>query len=80
MPTTSIPIGMPVTMVTNQVYALPAVKTTAFSSDTTPTLEQSNDSTFAAKAAVTFTGGSATMTGLFVRATAGTPTIVLKRD
>jgi hypothetical protein len=80
MPNLLLPIGPSTTLVTNQVYALPAVKVTCFSSDTTPTLEQSNDSTFAAKAAVTFTGGIATLVGPFVRATAGTPTITLKRD
>ena len=80
MPTQSIPIGPPVVMATNQVYALPAVKVTAFTEATTPTLEQSNAIGFAAKAAVVFTGGVAPLYGQFVRATAGTPTIVLKRD
>ena len=80
MPTQLLPIGPPTTLQTNVVYALPAVEVTCFSSDTTPTLEQSNDITFAAKVAVTFTGGMATLGGGFVRATAGTPTITLKRD
>jgi hypothetical protein len=80
MPIELIPCGMPVTLVTNKVYALPIVKTTGFSSDTTPTLEQSNDSTFTLKNAVTFTAGIANFVGGFVRATAGTPTLILKRD
>lgn len=80
MPTMLLPVGTPVTMVTNQVYACPVVEVMAFTDATTPTLEQSNDPTFTTKAAVTFTAGAATLTGAFVRATAGTPTIVLKRD
>lgn len=80
MPTQLIPYGMPITMVTNQVYALPVAKSTLFSSDTTPALEQSNDITFAAKVVVTLTGGMSTVAGEFIRATAGTPTIILSRD
>ena len=80
MPTQLLPVGTPTTLVTNRVYALPAVEVTGFSSDTTPTMEQSNDFTFAAKAVITFTAGAATLTGPFIRATAGTPTLTLKRD
>jgi|GraSoiStandDraft_4_1057263.scaffolds.fasta_scaffold00110_16 hypothetical protein len=81
MPTQLIPFGLPVTMVTNQVYALPTVvKATGFCSDAAPTMEQSNDITFAVKAAVTFTAGIATLVGSFIRATTGTPTIILTRD
>lgn len=80
MPNLLLSFGVPTTLVTNQVYALPAVEATVFSDDTTPTLEQSNFSNFSTKAAVTFTAGTATLTGMFVRATAGTPTITLKRD
>jgi hypothetical protein len=65
---------------TNVVYALPAVKVTAYSGDTTPTLEQSNASDFTLKTAVTFTAGAAELSGGFVRATAGTPVLTLKRD
>lgn len=72
--------GVPYTLVTNQVYALPAVKTFLFCGDVTPTLEQSNDPTFATKAALTLTGGISQVTGLFLRATAGTPLITLSRD
>jgi hypothetical protein len=80
MPTPLLSFGLPVTMTTNLVYALPVVKANAYSSDTTPTMEQSNDITFAAKTTVTFTAGAATLVGMFVRATTGTPTIVLTRD
>ena len=80
MPVTLLSCGMPTTLVTNQVYALPAVKVTAFSGDTTPTLEQSNAADFVAKTAVTFTGGMATLAGGFIRATTGTPTLTVKRD
>lgn len=80
MPTQKLSFDMPTTMQTNVVYAIPVAKATAFSGDATPTLEQSNDFTFAAKTAVTFTGGIATLVGSFVRATTGTPTIMLSRD
>lgn len=81
MPTQLLSFGVPWTLQTNQVYALPApVKATVFSGDTTPTLEQSNDFTFTTKAAVTFTAGVATLAGTFIRATAGTPTVLLNRD
>lgn len=80
MPTLAIPFGMPVTMVTNQVYALPAAKATVFSDATTPSLQSSTTLGFVANAAVVFTGGLATVAGGFIRATTGTPTIVLKRD
>jgi hypothetical protein len=80
MPTLSIPFGVPVVLVTNQVYALPTAKSNLFCSDTTPALEQSNDITFAAKAAITLVGGQSVVTGSFIRATTGTPTIVLRRD
>ena len=80
MPTQLLSFGVPYTLLTNVVYALPVAKANVYSGDTTPTLEVSNVVDFAAKTAVTFTAGVATLTGLFVRATAGTPTIVLKRD
>jgi len=81
MPTQLLQFGQLTTMATNQVYAVPmSVKVTAFCGDTTPTMEQANDITFAAKAAVTFTAGVATIVGAWIRATAGTPTIILTRD
>ena len=80
MPTQSIPIGPPTTLVTNQIYALPAVNCTLFTDAATPTLEQSTVIGFGTKVALTFTNGACLVSGGFVRATAGTPTIVLKRN
>lgn len=81
MPTQLLSFGVPWTLQTNQVYAIPTpVKATAFSGDATPTIEQSNDFAFGTKAAVTFTGGVATLVGTFIRATTGTPTVLLNRD
>lgn len=80
MPTELIPIGMPVTLVQNQVYALPAVKTTLFTDATTPTIQQSNTAAFTANVAVTLTGGAAAVGAGFLRTTGTGVTIVLKRD
>jgi hypothetical protein len=80
MPNQLLSCGVPYTLVTNQVYALPAVKTYLFCGDATPTLEQSNVQDFSTKATLTLTGGVSQVTGLFIRATAGTPIIALSRD
>lgn len=79
MPVQLLPLGTPVTLLANVVYALPAVKATLFTDATTPTITQSNTSAFTANSAVTLTGGSATVAGGFIRATADT-LITLKRD
>lgn len=79
MPTQLLPLGTPVTMLANVVYALPAVKATLFTDATTPTITQSNTQAFTANAAVTLTTGSATVGGGFIKATADT-LVVLKRD
>ena len=75
----SIPLGMPVTLVANQIYAVPSVKVTLYTDATTPTIQQSGTSTFTANTAVTLTGGSATVSAPFIRATADT-LVTLKRD
>lgn len=79
MPTELLPIGMPWTMVANQIYALPAVEVTLFTDAASPTITQSGTSAFTANSAVTLTGGMATVGGGFIRATANT-LVVLKRD
>lgn len=78
MPTEVIPIGFPVTMVTNQVYALPLARVSMFS-DAAVTMEQSNVIGFGTKQAITLTAGVSPLDGAFVRATAGTPTVILKK-
>jgi hypothetical protein len=81
MPNQLLPIGPPTVLVTNQVYALPAVRTTLFCSDTAPTLEVSNDATFTVKATLALAAGQAPAAGTFLRTTSGGPiTVVLKRD
>jgi len=79
MPVQLLPLGTPVTMLANQVYALPAVKATLFTDAATPTITQSDDSVFTTNAAVTLTGGQATVGGGFIKATADT-LVILKRD
>jgi hypothetical protein len=79
VPIELLPVGTPVTLVANVIYALPAVNTTLFTDATTPTIQQSNTSAFTANVAVTLTGGQANLAGGFIRATANTP-IILKRD
>ncbi len=58
MPTESLSIGPPITLVQNQIYALPAVACTLFCSNTTPTLQVSNDPAFATNIALTLTAGA----------------------
>lgn len=79
MPMQSIPIGPPVTLLANQIYALPAVKVTLFTDAAAPTITQSTTPTFVANSAVTLTGGAATVTGGWIRATTDT-VVILKRD
>lgn len=79
MPTELLPLGTPVTMRANVVYALPAVEATIFTDAAAPTITQSGTQTFTANSAVTLTGGQATVGGGFIKATADT-LVVLKRD
>ena len=79
MPTELLPIGPPVTLKANVIYALPAVNVTLYTDAAAPTITQSNTSAFTANTAVTLTGGAARVGGGFIRATADT-LITLKRD
>lgn len=79
MPVMSIPIGPPVSLVANQIYALPAVKVTMFTDTTSPTIQLSNTGVFTANVAVTLAAGGATLVGGWLRAT-GATSIILKRD
>ena len=80
MPTELLPLGTPTALVQNQIYALPAVEAELFTDATTPTIQQSNTVAFTANVAVTLTGGSAAVTGGFLRTTSSGVTITLKRD
>ena len=79
MPIQLLPIGPPVTLLANVIYAMPAVNVTLFTDAAAPTITQSTTSTFAANSAVTLTGGQARLSGGFIRANADT-VITLKRD
>jgi hypothetical protein len=79
MPVQLLPVGMPILMLANVIYALPAVKVTMFTDTAAPTIAQSNTAAFTANSAVTLTGGAAELAGGFVRATADT-LVTLKRD
>lgn len=80
MPTELLSCGVPHALTTNRVYALPVCKTTVFTGDSSPALEQSNVLDFSTKSAVTLTGGMASLAGGFMRATTGTPIVILSRD
>lgn len=77
MATELLPIGPPTTLVANQIYALPAVKCTLFTTGT-PTITTGNVVDTVATA-VTLTGGQATLAGGFLKCTTGI-VITLKRD
>lgn len=79
MPTQLLPVGTPVTMLANVIYALPAVNCVLYTDATTPTITQSNTQAFTANTAVTVTGGAATVGGGFIKAAADT-LVTLKRD
>ena len=79
MPTELLPLGTPVAMVQNQVYALPAVQCRLYT-DNAATVQQSTTQTFTANTAVTLVEGSYLLTAPFVRITsAGPVNVVLKR-
>ena len=80
MATELLSIGPPITLVQNQIYALPAVKTTLFTDATTPTIQQSTTAAFTANVVVTLTGGMGTLTGGWLRTTSSGVVITLKRD
>jgi len=79
MPVELLSLGMPWTMVANRVYALPAVNVTLYTDAASPTITQSNTLAFTASTPVTLTGGVASLSGQFIKATADT-LVTLKRD
>jgi hypothetical protein len=79
MPIELLPIGPPVTLLANVAYALPAVRVTLFTDAAAPTITQSMTAAFTANSAVTLTGGQASLSGGFIKATANT-VVTLKRD
>jgi len=79
MPTQLLPLGPPVTMLAGVAYALPAVACSLYTDAATPTITQSDDLVFTTNTAVTLTGGTARLTGGFLKAAANT-LVTLKRD
>ena len=79
MPTESLSLNVAQPLTTNKIYALPINKVVAYSDTVSPTLEQSNNFTFATKAAVVFNANTAQLHAAFVRATSGNPVIILKK-
>jgi adhesin HecA-like repeat protein len=75
-----LPIGMPVTLVQNVAYALPAVECVLYTDAATPTLQVSNTPAFTLNTALTLTAGAVAVTGGFIKSTAGAATVTLKRD
>jgi len=80
MPTELLTMGNPWTMVTNRVYALPGTGTNLYTDSAGAAFEQSNVIDFSTKSAITLVNGSAKVYAAFIRATAGTPLVVLKKD
>jgi len=80
MPTQSLPVGQMVTLLPNVVYALPAVRTTVFTTHAAPLLEVSNDVAYTFPGITpTLTNGSALIDGTFIRTTVTGVQINLKR-
>lgn len=79
MPTQLLSLGPPFLMLANVAYALPAVACSIYTDAATPTITQSDDVVFTTSTAVTLTGGTARLTGGFIKAAANT-LVTLKRD
>lgn len=75
----SLPLGQIVTLVQNQIYALPANRSLLFTDATTPTIQQSNTAGFTANVVVTLTAGSAQLSGRFLRTTSSGVVATLTR-
>lgn len=80
MPTVLISIGPTITLVQNQIYALPASRCLLFTEAAAPTIQQSNDITFAVNKAVTLdTNNQAEVAGGWIRCTSGNINVTLKK-
>lgn len=78
MPMEALSTGMPITLVQNQIYALPPRLCRLFTSATAPTIQVSNNPTFSpdTPVAVTLTAGAADVAAGWIRCTSAGPTIV----
>lgn len=78
-PTTGkVGLGVVFTMAQNIAYILPSQKCSIFTTAVAPTIQQSNDITFATFAVVSLTGGTGTLSGEYVRCTSGEIIAILK--
>ena len=79
MPQELLPLGTPVALVQNQVYALPAVQCRVYT-DNAATFQQSTTVAFTASTAVTLVEGSYLLSAPYFRCTsAGPVNAVFKR-
>jgi hypothetical protein len=74
----SIPIGPPVALVQNQVYALPGLACILFT-DTAGTFQLSNSLAFTANVPVVLTNGAAPVSAGWIRATTAGAVITLRK-
>ena len=72
-------IGFPIAITQNTIFALPSSRCLLFTSDTTPTIQISNDPAFGSNVAVTLTNGEVEVAGGFIRCTSGNITVTLKK-
>lgn len=69
----SLPVGYPVPIVQNTIYALPPKRVLLFSDAAAPTFFQSNTYAFTVSVAITLTNGQAEVAGGFIRCTSADP-------
>lgn len=62
----------------NTIYALPTKCVVLFTDNTSPTIQQSDDSAFTSNVSVTLSGGQAEVSGVFLRCTSGDINVTLK--
>lgn len=77
MPTELLPLGRPVSLAQNAVYALPARRCILFTTGT-PTILQANVVAMTAPVTVTLSGGQAEVAGPFIQCTSGAIIVTLK--
>lgn len=81
MPVQLLPVGSPILLIQNQVYALPAVHGSLFCSVPAAVVQASNDITFTnfANAFVFSEAGVTECSGTFIRATTPNAVVIFKR-
>jgi hypothetical protein len=81
MPTELLPIGPPITLLQNVIYALPASHSRLFTDGAAPTIQQSTTVAFTANVVMPLVNGQAEVAGGFIRCTnLATCNITLRKD